>query len=80
MPTFLLAHRHAADECRFAFAAWRGFASPLRRRSAMSTCPDGGHRLWWVIEAPNAEDALAQLPPFLAERTDVNAITDVPIP
>lgn len=80
MPTFLLAHRHTADECRFAFAAWRGFSSPLRHGRAMSTCPDGGHRLWWTVEAPDAAAALAQLPPFLAERTRVTAVTDVPIP
>lgn len=80
MDRFLLAHRHTPEECRFAYAAWRGFASPLRGRSALSSCPDGGHELWWIVDADGAGDALARLPSFLADRTTVTVLRDVPIP
>jgi hypothetical protein len=80
MPFFLLHHAHAADECAAAFAAWRGFASPLRHGSVASSCLAGGHALWWRIEAENAVAALALLPSFVARRTVPIEIRDVDIP
>ena len=46
MPTFLLTHRHEPAECRYAYAAWLDFESPLRHQRADSSCMHGGHRLW----------------------------------
>ncbi len=80
MPTFLLAHRHSPAECATAFAAWRGFESPLRRRSTIGTCMAGGHALWWAVAAADATKALGHLPPFVAERTGVTEVREVPIP
>ena len=80
MATFLLCHGHSPAECRFAFAAWKGFESPLRRRPALATCRSGGHRMWWRVEAGRAEDALAQLPSFVADRTEVLEVGEVAIP
>jgi hypothetical protein len=78
--TFLLCHRHAPAECRAAFAAWKGFDSPLRRISTMGSCPQGGHELFWRVQAADGESALAQLPPYLASRTNVVEVTEVAIP
>ncbi len=80
MAEFLLSQRHAPSECRTAYASWRGFESPLRRQKTISSCALGGHRIYWTVEAGNLEDALAQLPPFLAERTEVSEVTAVAIP
>ena len=80
MPTFLLTHQHPASECPFAFAAWRGFDSPLRRRLALSSCMQGGHALWWVVEAESEEAALGQLPEYVSERSEVTRVRRVPIP
>jgi hypothetical protein len=80
MPVFLLQHQHAAPECDMAFAAWRGFVSPLRQQVAASTCLAGGHSLWWRVEALDRQAALALLPPYVARRTDVIAVRDVHIP
>jgi hypothetical protein len=80
MTAFILHHRHTAQECAVAFAAWRGFDSPLRGGSASATCLAGGHDLWWRVAAADAESALALLPPFVAERTRVWPVRDVPIP
>jgi hypothetical protein len=81
VPTYLLLHRHSPDECRFAYAAWRGFDSPLRRREALSSCLLGSHRLVWTgVVADSAQAALSLLPPFLAERTEVDCVRLVPIP
>ncbi len=80
MPTFLLSHHHSPAECARTFAAWRGFASPLRHRDALSTCPSGGHGLWWFVEAPDQDSALGQLPESLGHQTEVIRVARVPIP
>jgi len=80
MAFYLLHHQHAAAECAAAFAAWTGFTSPLRHRTAASTCLAGGHAVWWRVEAPSADDALALLPRYVRARTSVTSIRDVEIP
>ena len=80
VPTFLLTHRHTALECAPVFAAWRGFTSPLRHRDALSSCPQGGHRLWWVVEAPDEAAALGQLPAYVSRQTEVTNVRLFPIP
>jgi hypothetical protein len=69
MPFFLLHHQHEAHECAAAFAAWQGFASPLRHSRAPSSCLAGGHGVWWRVEATDHQEALALLPRFVAQRT-----------
>jgi hypothetical protein len=80
VPTFVLSHHHQPAECRIAFAAWKGFDSPLRHSPAVASCASGGHRIYWTVEAESAEAALAQLPEYLALRTEVSEVTEVPIP
>lgn len=77
--SFVLAHSHRDDECRVAYAAWRGFASPLRGRDATASCAAGDHRMFWTVEAPDLAQALAQLPPYLAERTHASEVSEVAI-
>jgi hypothetical protein len=80
MPLFYLHHSHEPDECETAFAAWKGFESPLRHRSAASTCLTGGHRLFWKVEASDRSVAGAMLPAFVAARTEVIEAREVQIP
>lgn len=80
MPEFILHHRHEAADCAAAFAAWRGFASPLRGRSTSSSCLAGEHDVWWRVTASGAPVALALLPQFVAERTRIVRVRDVHIP
>jgi hypothetical protein len=80
MPIFYLHHSHDSAECATAFAAWRGFESPLRRRPAAATCLTGGHRVFWRVEAESREEAIALLPAFVAARTDVVEVREVEIP
>jgi hypothetical protein len=77
---FLMTHRHSPQDCGIAFAAWRGFTSPLRRRPTLASCMRGGHTLWWTVAAETEEQALAQLPPFVADRTEVIEVREVSIP
>ena len=82
---FVLSHRHAPKDCGVAFAAWRGFESPLRHHSALASCPSDGvddseHLLIWTVEATSPEQALALLPPWLAERAEVRRVGEVAIP
>jgi hypothetical protein len=80
MPLFMLSHSHTPDECGRAFAAWRGFDSPLRHTLTLASCVEGRHRTWWQVEAADAEAALAQLPPFVAARTDAEPAREVRVP
>jgi hypothetical protein len=80
MSTFLLCHRHTAAECRAAFAAWKGFDSPLRAKTALGTCRYGSHTLWWTVTAVDGPAALEMLPPYIAARTDAVEVTSIPIP
>ena len=80
MSRYLLAHQHSARECGAVFASWRGFESPLRHASAPSTCPKGGHEVWWTVYAASADDALSQLPPYVAQRTQAIEVGEVAIP
>jgi hypothetical protein len=80
MPVFLLHHQHEPDDCAAAFAAWSGFDSPLRHRSAASTCLAGGHALWWRVHAEDVAAALGLLPRFVADRTTATEVREIEIP
>jgi hypothetical protein len=80
MPKFVLQHRHQARECRTAYAAWSGFSSPLREQPTLACCASGGHRIFWVVTAADKHSALAQLPDWLAARTEETEVQDVAIP
>jgi hypothetical protein len=83
---FVLSHRHPPTECGVAFAAWKGFDSPLRHTSALASCArqpvadTGEHLLIWTIEAEDEAQALALLPPWLAERAEARVVGQVAIP
>jgi hypothetical protein len=80
MPRYLLYHRHGAGQCGVVFAAFAGHDSPLRHQAASATCAFGGHEIWWTVDAPNAQRALALLPFYVAQRTTASQISDVLIP
>jgi hypothetical protein len=84
MPRFMLTHRHGAEECRVAFASWRGFESPLRHAGTFGSCllvnGTAEHEIWWTVDAPDRDAALAQVPAYVAERTEATEITEVSIP
>lgn len=80
MPLFVLSHSHEPHECGPAFAAWKGFESPLRHRLTTASCVEGGHHAWWRVEASDRDAALARLPPFVAARTEVEAVREVKLP
>jgi hypothetical protein len=80
MPRYLLTHHHEPNECGVAFAAFRGFESPLRHKGALASCTSGGHSLWWTVDASSADTALSQLPYFVAERTTAVLVDEVLIP
>lgn len=85
MATFMLAHSHAAAECPVAFASWKGFDSPLRHSRTSASCAihdtaEIAHRIWWEVEAESPSAALAQLPPYLAERTQPIRVSEIGIP
>jgi hypothetical protein len=80
MPRFLIHHKHEPRECPAAFAAWKGFASPLRRETTIASCLAGGHEIWWEVTAPGETAALAQLPQYVARRSKAIPISDVRVP
>jgi hypothetical protein len=80
MPRFLVHHRHEPHQCGIAFAAFKGHDSPLRHRAALASCPTGGHAIWWALEAASEDDALRQLPFYVAQRSTVTRVAEVEIP
>jgi hypothetical protein len=36
--------------------------------------------MWWLVRASDVEAALAQLPPYVAERTVAEEVREVPLP
>jgi hypothetical protein len=80
MPRFMLEHAHTARECGAVFASFKAFESPLRRGTAIGSCHFGIHRIWWEVEARTGDEALAQLPRYVAERTSAIRIGDIETP
>lgn len=80
MARFLVHHRHEPHQCGIAFAAFKGHDSPLRHRAALASCPTGGHAIWWAVEAASEDDALRQLPFYVAQRSTVTQVAEVDIP
>ena len=80
MRRFMLQHRHDAHECGVVFASFKGHASPVRHKPTLSSCRSGGHAIWWTVEAASEADALALLPPYVAERTTAARVSAVEIP
>jgi hypothetical protein len=80
MSRYLLEHHHAPQECGVVFASFKGSDSPLRHRATLASCRTGGHAIWWTVGADSELDAVALLPFFVAERTTVTPVEDVPIP
>jgi hypothetical protein len=81
---FMLTHRHESEECRVAFASWRGFESPLRHAGTSGSCllvnGTASHEIWWTVDAPDRDAALLLLPPYVAERTYATEVSEVSIP
>ena len=77
---YLLHHRHAPTDCGIVFAAFKGYASPLRGQTTVASCLDGGHAIWWTVEASTEDGALALLPAYVAERTTATRVNEVEIP
>jgi hypothetical protein len=80
MRRFLVHHRHGPEECGVAFASFTGHASPLGHTDTVSSCPSGGHEIWWLVDAASSEDALELLPHFIAHRSTAVEIRKVHIP
>jgi hypothetical protein len=80
MPRFLLEHRHVADECGVVFASFKAFDSPLRHQATLGSCDFGTHRIWWDVEAATADEALARLPRYVAQRTTAIRVRELRTP
>jgi hypothetical protein len=49
-------------------------------RRPLASCPVGGHEIWWTVTAEDAAAALRLLPHYVAERSTVTRVEQVPIP
>lgn len=77
---YVLHHHHQPQECGVVFAAFKGRPSPLRHQPALASCAFGGHSIWWVVDAAGDEEALEQLPFYVAQRATATRVSPVEIP
>ena len=80
MSRFVLHHRHQAHECGVVFTSFHGHKSPLRHKPTLASCRSGGHAIWWTVDAASEAEALALLPPYVAERTTAASVSAIDIP
>jgi hypothetical protein len=80
MPLFVLHHHHDPQDCGAAYASFKGVNSPLRHSAALASCGEGGHAIWWTVEAASETEALGVLPYFVVERTIATKVAKVDIP
>jgi len=80
VPHFLLHNHHPADDCGAVFAAFRGFASPLRHTEALASCRSSGHEIWWHAAADDDAAALRQLPRYVATNSTATRVDTVVVP
>lgn len=80
VPHFRLHHCHEPGDCAASYTAWKGFQSPLRGAPATASCQQGGHDIWWDVQAPDEATALRLLPRFVAVRTEAIRVTSVEVP
>jgi hypothetical protein len=80
MSRYLLSHHHTPAECGVVFASFKGHESPLRHQMTLASCRSGGHAIWWTVDAGSEEEALRQLPFYVAERTTIARVNEVQIP
>jgi hypothetical protein len=76
----VLEHAHSARECGVVFASFKAFKSPLRHRLTVGSCVLGTHRIWWEVEAATADEALMQLPRYVAARTTAIEVRNLRTP
>ena len=62
------------------FAAFNASDSPLRGQATTGSCHYGEHRIWWEVDAPTEDDALARLPRYVAARTAASRVRPTVIP
>jgi hypothetical protein len=80
MTRYLIRNRHDPDECGAVFASFKGHGSPLRHRATLASCRQGGHEIWWTVDAESDENALRLLPPYVVERSTITRVSEVQIP
>lgn len=80
MPHFVIHHSHTADECGVVFSSFKGYTSPLRQLPTPVSCRSGGHDIWWCVDAADTRQALAMLPPYVADRATATPVEPVQIP
>lgn len=77
MARYLLQHSHGPDECGVVFASFKGLESSLRHQATLASCRTGGHAIWWTVDAGSPEEALHQLPAYVARRTTATPVSEV---
>ena len=75
MALFMVQNVHAAQECDLLEWEWEEEAPPELKGSLrlFCTCPTGEHGAFFELEAPNADRALAMLPPRFRAGSRIHA-------
>ncbi len=80
MPTYMVVHRHSAEDCSKVGPALEGYSSPNKGQPFLCSCPAGFHVGYIVAQADSAEKALEVLPPTLRATSTAEEVTETTLP
>ena len=80
MSTFMVVHRHSAEECPNVGAALEAYASQKKGETFMCSCPAGFHTGYIVARADSAEQALEVLPLALRAASAAEEVVEAKFP
>ncbi len=80
MAEFIIDHTHEPTECQAAFDSLKDAHESLRGTEFFCTCPGERHGGFFLVEAPDAEAAMALLPETMRSTSTVYAGETMSVP
>ena len=80
MGTYMVVHRHGAEECSKVGSALEGYPGPNKGKTFLCSCPAGYHAGYIVAQADSAEKALEVLPPALRATSTAEEVVETTLP
>ncbi len=80
MGTYMVVHRHSAEDCSKVGPALEGYSSPNKGKTFLCSCQAGLHTGYIVAQADSPEKALEVLPPSLRVTSTAEEVSEATLP